>query len=301
MDLSDISFPVKQLTNFSALSPSVHWAQLHQTIKNNEYPLRQIYDFELLYVLDGRITAHLGECEYTLSTGEMLFISAGVPHKLDIQSGQQALFLGIHFDFFDEFNIVVDQDIIVKNEEAVAADFCLEAVIPGYSPLSANPVMIPSKEIVKEMERIIAEFSEQQPGFEVVCKGLMLNVLIGLYRSQITTVPHSSTTKERLAPVVEWIEHHYAADCSNQTLAKQLNIHEDYLGKQFKSVYGMTMNKYVQAIRHREAKRLLRESDHSIEQIGREVGYEDMHYFSRIFSKWEGLSPREYKKTVQFY
>jgi AraC-type DNA-binding domain-containing proteins len=301
VDLSDISFPIKQSTDFSALSPSVHWAQLHQTIKNNEYPLRRIYDFELLYVLDGRITAHLGEHKYTLSTGELLFISAGMPHKLDINSGQQALFLGIHFDFFDEFDIIIDQDIIVKNDAARPDDFCREAVIPGYSPFSASPVISPSKEIVKEMERIISEFTTMQHGFEVICKALMINVLVGLYRAQIETVPHSSTTKERLAPVVEWIEQHYAADCSNQTLAKQLNIHEDYLGRQFKSAYGMSLNKYVQSVRHREAKRLLRESDESVEQIGRNVGYEDMHYFSRLFSKWEGLSPREYRKTVQFY
>ncbi|ACT01662.1 AraC family transcriptional regulator [Paenibacillus sp. JDR-2] len=300
MDLSDIAYPKQRTADYSELTPSVHWAQLHQTIRNHEYPLRRIYDFELLYVLDGRITAHLGGTDYSLSTGEMLFISAGVPHNLNIDSGQ-ALFLGIHFDFFDEFDIVIDQDIIVKDDTVVVEDFCSEALLSGCRPFSDNPVWTPSAELVKEMETVIKEFTLTKPGFEAVCKGLMISILINLQRSRTEAGPHLTTRRERMTPVVEWIEQHYMEDCSNETLAKLLNIHEDYLGKQFKSVYGMSLNKYVQSIRHREAKRLLRESDATVEQVSREVGYEDMHYFSRIFNKWEGLSPREYRKTVQFY
>ncbi|WP_147423855.1 helix-turn-helix transcriptional regulator [Cohnella endophytica] len=300
MDFSDVKFPIPQPSTFVDLSPSVHWAQLHQTVKLSEYPLRRIYDFELLYVQEGHITAYLGEEEYALSTGELLFIGAGVSHRLAIGSNR-ALFLGIHFDFFDEFDIVADQDIIVKHPDADQAEFCREAVISGQERYSTHPIFVPSPEIVRSMERVIGEFESGKPGYEAVCKGMMIDILIQLLRSRTMESFRIASARERLQPVIDWIEGHYSQDCSNQTLAKLMNLHEDYLGKQFKNVFNISLNKFVQSIRHREAKRLLRQSDRTVEQIGQTVGYDDIHYFSRTFRRWEGMSPREYRRMGQFY
>lgn len=301
VDFSDVLYPQQQPVEFSALSPSVHWAKLHRTLKNHEYPLRRIYDFELLYLIEGRITAHLGENEYPLASGELLFISAGVSHKINVET-DKALFLGIHFDFFDEFFIQADQDIIVREDALEPSNFCREAVMSGYEAFSAAPVWQPAAETVKEMERLIDAFNQELPGTDILCKGIMLQLLVGLFRSksprQRALRPQS---RERLALIADWIEANYTRNCSNQALAELINVHEDYMSKQFKAVFGMTPNKYLQMIRHREAKRLLRETDETVEWIGNAVGYEDVHYFSRTFKRWENLSPREYRNLVQVY
>ncbi|WP_234973062.1 helix-turn-helix domain-containing protein [Paenibacillus vortex] len=52
----------------------------------------------------------------------------------------------------------------------------------------------------------------------------------------------------------------------------------------------------MQSVRHREARRLLRESDISIEAVGEGVGYPDIHYFSRIFRRLEGITATDYRK-----
>jgi len=73
------------------------------------------------------------------------------------------------------------------------------------------------------------------------------------------------------------------------------------MSKQFKDTLGMSPNKYLQMIRQREAKRLLRETEDTVEEIGKAIGYGDIHYFSRIFHKWEGISPREHRNLSRVY
>lgn len=75
-----------------------------------------------------------------------------------------------------------------------------------------------------------------------------------------------------------------------------MNMSVDHAAKLFKQIAGMPPSEFVQSVRHREARKWLRESDLSIEQIGDLVGYSDIHYFSRIFRRHEGISPREYRK-----
>ena len=67
--------------------------------------------------------------------------------------------------------------------------------------------------------------------------------------------------------------------------------------KIYKEQYGVSLNRYISEKRITEAKRLLRFSNMTMEQIGDKVGYEDGNYFSRVFKKLEGCSPREYRKN----
>ncbi|ANE45258.1 hypothetical protein SY83_01725 [Paenibacillus swuensis] len=307
MDFSDIpknapqTYPILRETDFGEVSPSVHWAQLHTTRKKQEYPLRRIYDHELLLLLDGRLTARIHDREFSLSSGELLFIPAGVPHELRVHS-EEALFLGVHFDYYDELEIAYDLDIIVDERSPRVEDFCAEAVMPGCSPWSASPVLPYSSEILADMQRLIREFGSKLPGTPAVCKGLMLQILTGLYRMQMDQAQAlPPNAGERLSVVTSWLEEHYREPCSNQTLARLIHVHEDYMAKLFKQMYGMTPNKYLQFIRHRKAKDLLRHTDLTVEEIGRDVGYEDLHYFSRTFRKWEGVSPRGYRNADLFY
>ena len=73
-------------------------------------------------------------------------------------------------------------------------------------------------------------------------------------------------------------------------------INKFYLTKIFKEVYGTTVNGYVIARRITRAKQLLRFSELSVEEVGEAVGMPEPDYFSRVFKKIEGISPREYRK-----
>ncbi|NQX59792.1 helix-turn-helix transcriptional regulator [Paenibacillus qinlingensis] len=295
-------FPLQLHAEFKDISSSVHWAKLHTTRNGYEYAERRIYDFELLYVKTGSIVAYLGKHRYPLKKGQMLFISSGISHYIQVETQPEAEFLGIHFDFFDELEILIDQDIIVDNETVDPQLFCKEPLIQGFEPLSLQPVIVPSPQMIELMEVIVDEFNERNPGYDVICKGLMGQIIVALFRAQFNMTQAAHTLYgESIIELTKWLSIHYGENCSNSSLAARVNLNEDYLAKQFKAVTGTSPNKYVQMLRHREAKRLLRESDYTVEYIGQIVGYDDLHYFSRIFHKWEGISPREYRKLSFIY
>ena len=79
-------------------------------------------------------------------------------------------------------------------------------------------------------------------------------------------------------------------------LAEKHYINKYYLTKIFKETYGSTISNYLIAMRITKAKQLLRFTDMTVDEIGSTVGMSDANYFSRMFRKVEGISPREYRK-----
>lgn len=73
-------------------------------------------------------------------------------------------------------------------------------------------------------------------------------------------------------------------------------INKFYLSKIFRETYGTTVNNYLISKRITRAKQLLRFTDMTVDEVGAAVGMGDANYFSRMFRKVEGISPREYRK-----
>lgn len=80
------------------------------------------------------------------------------------------------------------------------------------------------------------------------------------------------------------------------TLAKTLSVNPSHLSRVFKQALGMTITSYINKLRVEEAKYLLDHSNASIIEIAARVGYNDPNYFSKVFRKWERITPHEYRK-----
>lgn len=106
-------------------------------------------------------------------------------------------------------------------------------------------------------------------------------------------------TKKRmeLQVIKEYIENHYNEKITLDELSKQFFINKYYLTQIFKEQYGMPINAYILQKRVTEAKRLLRFTDMSIEEVGSVCGISDQNYFSRLFKKIEGICPSGYRRT----
>lgn len=289
----------KTTASLASLAPNIHWARRLQRSRKSHYSARRIYDFELLYVQKGELHATLGERSFYLQAGHMLYIPPQTYHSMRIAS--EATLFGIHFDYFGEMTISGDDDIIVdeqnpRNERS----FCLEPEFPGIGPLLRSYTFTAPPQIVPLLESIVEQFTGKKLGYELACRGLMLLVFHYLLQSQHepkrNVHPKYGQTILNLA---KRIETEYAEDWSNSRVALELNLHEDYAAKLFKETLGLPPSKFVQQIRQQEAKRLLRETDHKLEVVGKLVGYDDLHYFSRIFTKLEGVSPGHYRKLTK--
>ena len=92
---------------------------------------------------------------------------------------------------------------------------------------------------------------------------------------------------------IDEIYKHY--EMSLNTVAAQVNISPSYFSTIFSSEMGQTFVEYLTHVRLEKAKELLMCSNMRTAEIGYEVGYKDSHYFSYIFKKVVGCSPKEYR------
>jgi len=98
---------------------------------------------------------------------------------------------------------------------------------------------------------------------------------------------------------VVYVEKHYASPISSSGVARAVFLNEHYFCRVFKAHTGLTFMSYLSRIRMEKAKQLLRETDLSVSDIARQVGYNDPNYFSRVFRRTEGVSPLVYRRITR--
>lgn len=82
-----------------------------------------------------------------------------------------------------------------------------------------------------------------------------------------------------------------------ETLSETLNLNPSYLCRIFTEKMGVSPKRYILNKKMERAKELL-STNASISAISNSIGFTDSFYFSRIFKKYEGISPSEYKKQL---
>lgn len=77
-------------------------------------------------------------------------------------------------------------------------------------------------------------------------------------------------------------------------LAIEAGMSESKLRKLFKQTFGIGIFEYHQSIRIQEAARLLKEERLSVSEVGYQLGYTNLSYFSRVFEKYMGMKPKKW-------
>lgn len=95
---------------------------------------------------------------------------------------------------------------------------------------------------------------------------------------------------------ITFIRFNFDQPLSLNTLAETLGINPSYLSRSFKNALGMTLTDYINQLRIEEAKYLLDHSNDSVTEIASHVGFNDSNYFSKVFHKWEHMTPHGYRK-----
>jgi AraC-like DNA-binding protein len=106
----------------------------------------------------------------------------------------------------------------------------------------------------------------------------------------------SSQSLQTFKTCKEYIDNHFSKIITVSDIARICSIDSNYLTKLFKKHTQLTTNEYIKRLKLNKAGHLvLKEPKMSIKQISYAVGFEDPYHFSRIFKKYYGQSPNNYK------
>ncbi|MCR5214401.1 MAG: response regulator [Eubacterium sp.] len=122
---------------------------------------------------------------------------------------------------------------------------------------------------------------------------LLLNRLID-YRNQVSDKKYTEIIEKAKRFIQENFQNE---DMSLQQVASYVNVSSNHFSAVFRKETGETFIDYLTRVRMDNAKELLTCTSMKTSEIGFEVGYKDPHYFSYIFKKEIGMSPKEYRRA----
>ena len=121
--------------------------------------------------------------------------------------------------------------------------------------------------------------------------------MILYYTRRVERVRLGKNPSKLLMQVTNYVQHNLSRPLDVDALAKSLFISRTHLASKFKQETGMTLTDFILGEKIEEAKRLLRYSDKSLTLIADYLGFSSQSHFTRIFKKYSGQTPREYREN----
>ncbi|GAA3407439.1 helix-turn-helix domain-containing protein [Paenibacillus hodogayensis] len=106
------------------------------------------------------------------------------------------------------------------------------------------------------------------------------------------------TDHPELNAVIDRILQHYDEPLSLASLAEWVSMDPSYLSDLFRKKTSVTLTNFLQNVRIESAKVLLTETSATIGEIAERVGFANDNYFNKIFRKWTGVSPGDYRRNA---
>ena len=255
---------------------------------------RVIFDYELIYVADGKCNLTVKDVTYLCKKGDAVLIPPGIPHKFECTDCDFAQ-PHIHFDLIYNSNST-QTPISFKNTDSMT-----EAEIKLIQKNLFEGIGIPyvfkpddPDRFKKLLYSVIRYFSEGNT-FCVMARTLEL---IGLVLMQFDA--ESTSAKEDInstaITVKNYIENNFMQSLSLDVLALQFHINKFTLIRNFKAEFGINIMEYYRTKRVVYAQKALGETQLSVTEIADLLCFKDIYSFSRFFKNYAGISPQEYRK-----
>jgi AraC-like DNA-binding protein len=117
--------------------------------------------------------------------------------------------------------------------------------------------------------------------------------------SEHSTNGSNGAESVRIWKARNFIHEHFGDELSLSTVAKAAGTSANYLSEKFKEAIGINFVKYVARARYEKAATLLRETDLRVSEIAFASGFQSLSQFNRVFKKFSGKSPTEYRVAAR--
>lgn len=162
------------------------------------------------------------------------------------------------------------------------------------SPVSSLPINSCAYGVFQELLKVAAS-GEEQLRADIESARLITNLLTECIQASMGT-KESRSVPQIIHAAMLYLQENYMKRHTLESLGTRFNINPFYLQKQFKRYVGQSPTDYCIYLRINRAKALMRSTYATIGEISREVGIENLGYFTRLFKQHEGMTPQAYRE-----
>lgn len=274
--------------NTESFNPHIYFTFKRKFDETHETNIH-CHDFiSMVYVLSGSCSYRIGDAQYQVKKGDLLVFNPGVNHGKTVKPGEEILEQHVGFD-----NIQVEG--LIKNN-LICPQACPVFSLQEYE-----------QDFLKCCSDICLEQENDSPGCELMLKIQVMRLIAlflksthpGLKADRRPAVSFDSNEKSVIvSTLVSFLNENYMRPVSLETISKSIYLSPAYVSKVFKEETGETPINYLIKLRLSKAREMLLNGGHSIKEVARSVGYEDVYYFSKLFKKYNRVSPSGVRKQA---
>ena len=229
----------------------------------------------LLYCSAGRGTVETGPQRLAVGKGDLVVLPQGLPHHYETDpqdpwSLYWVHFAGSHSQGFLDHLALPPQTVVVPvgQHPKLIADFdaLMSVRATGYN----MNAFIHTSQVLKQM----------------------LSYLAMLITRQVRQSGHHID----LEAIQSLMEENLYGELDLEALAAKAHLSKFHFSKRYKALTGYSPIQHFIHLKMERACYLLDVSSQSVQAVAAQLGYEDAHYFSRLFRKVTGVSPRQYRQ-----
>ncbi|MGL6173912.1 MAG: AraC family transcriptional regulator [Cellulosilyticaceae bacterium] len=229
-------------------------------------------DYQIIYIAKGKGYFILDGKEKEIEEGNIIFYRPGQMQQYSYSYKDQSEIYWIHFTGYEVEHYL--RELKFGENQVYEVGF--------------------SKEYTELWNRIIAEIQVKRLCYESIVEGTLLQ-LLGMMGRNIYEEAQN-TTRGYIQQIIEEIHKSNYNPLMIKEYAKQCNMSVCWFINSFKQFTGMTPQQYIIQMKINKAKGLLVDTQLNIGEIADILGFQNAFYFSRVFKKATGVSPKEWRK-----
>lgn len=230
-------------------------------------------NIEMIYMIEGRVKAFADSKECIVCTGDIFIAFPNQIHQYQKIDNENYFISIFPPDLCPEFQHIFKSKLpvspIIKNA----------AVNTKLFPLIMNIVQVNE---------------EKTSYYDTLIKGHYMILLSELFQMMEFEDAHASDANT-IKAILHYCSENYARDIKLETISKALHISKYYISRLFSQKLHMSFNEHIGMLRISDACKLLVSQDRSITEIAYSVGFNSTRSFNRLFLKYTGMTPRQYK------
>lgn len=276
--------------------------------KNNVYDL----DFELIYISKSKFENDWHSTIHMHPFTEIFFIT----------SGQGSFQIGNEIVSVKESDLILINPNCSHTERSVSSSNPLEYIVFAINNLAIGTTSTTlnddnskdisrtykvlnfnkkKSEILYYLNMLIRELEEKNLNYELACKSILTLFLIQVMRntsSDIFITENFEKINIECMKIKNYIDSHYSENITLDFLSNLTYVNKFHLVHLFTKEMGISPINYLINKRIDESKNLLGTTNYSIRDISSIVGFSNSSYFSQMFKKITGISPKDFRSNT---